>query len=250
MRVPVHSTDRTCAVTHRTSEVRDAGAVTTASAHRTAARALRAAPFAVPVTDRCRAANSPRLHDLSTARAPLPRSIRRRHEPVARWSGRRLAAYLTQPIGRASVTTSDPGALAATLQPGDVLLVDGNTRISRMIRTLTQSTWSHAALCVTAAARATDRLPRLLEADVKVGVREVSLALYAAAHTRICRPVGLHGDDLQRVLRHARNRLGHRYDPKNVFDLARYLLPAPPVPRRWRRRLLALGSGDPTRAIC
>src|SRR5690606_17577883 len=24
----------------------------------------------------------------------------------------------------------------------------------------------------------------------------------------------------------------------------------PPVPVRWRRRLLALGSGDPTRAIC
>jgi Permuted papain-like amidase enzyme, YaeF/YiiX, C92 family len=154
--------------------------------------------------------------------------------PLARWSGRRLAAYLTQPIGRASVTTSDPGALAAALQPGDVLLVDGNTRISRVIRTLTQSTWSHAALCVTAVARAADGLPRLLEADVKEGVREVSLARYADAHTRICRPVGLHGDDLQRVLQHARNRLGHRYDLKNVVDLARYLLPAPAAIRHGR----------------
>jgi hypothetical protein len=46
------------------------------------------------------------------------------------------------------------------------------------------------------------------------------------------------------------DRLGHAYDLKNVFDLARYLLPVPPVPVFWRRRMLALGSGDPTRAIC
>jgi len=37
---------------------------------------------------------------------------------------------------------------------------------------------------------------------------------------------------------------------RNILDLARYLLPTPPVPVRWRRRMLALGSGDPTREIC
>jgi hypothetical protein len=45
-------------------------------------------------------------------------------------------------------------------------------------------------------------------------------------------------------------RIGLAYDLKNVIDLARYLLPVPPVPVYWRRRMLALGSGDPTRAIC
>ena len=45
-------------------------------------------------------------------------------------------------------------------------------------------------------------------------------------------------------------RLGHRYDLKSVIDLARYLLPTPPVPLRWHRRMIAFGSGDPTRAIC
>ena len=39
-------------------------------------------------------------------------------------------------------------------------------------------------------------------------------------------------------------------DLKNVWDLARYLWPTPPVPSRYRRSLLAMGSGDPTRAIC
>lgn len=32
--------------------------------------------------------------------------------------------------------------------------------------------------------------------------------------------------------------------------IPRYLCPTPPVPSRYRRSLLALGSGDPTRAIC
>ena len=36
----------------------------------------------------------------------------------------------------------------------------------------------------------------------------------------------------------------------NAIDLARYLLPKPPVPAWLRRRMLAFGSGDPTRAIC
>jgi hypothetical protein len=56
--------------------------------------------------------------------------------------------------------------------------------------------------------------------------------------------------DVQRVVDYAVSRIGHAYDLKNMFDLARYLLPLPPLPSRWRRRMLALGSGDPTKAIC
>jgi hypothetical protein len=35
-----------------------------------------------------------------------------------------------------------------------------------------------------------------------------------------------------------------------VFDLARYLVRTPPVPDPIKRRMIALGSGEPTRAIC
>ena len=50
-------------------------------------------------------------------------------------------------------------------------------------------------------------------------------------------------------LRYAVERIGFDYDLKNIIDLMRYLFPLP-VPQRWRRRMIALGSGDPTRMIC
>ncbi len=51
------------------------------------------------------------------------------------------------------------------------------------------------------------------------------------------------------VCAYAVERIGFAYDLKNIIDLLRYLFPLP-VPHRWRRRLIALGSGDPTRQIC
>ena len=167
--------------------------------------------------------------------------------------GRALAHYLNRPVrGYEPFAISDATMLASVLQPGDVLLVEGNTRISTAIKYLTQSTWSHAALYVGDFRRSGLGLeaPVLIEADVEQGVIAVPLTKYSALNTRVCRPVGLHGQDAEHVVHYAINRIGHAYDLRNVIDLARYLLPVPPVPVRWRRRMLALGSGDPTRAIC
>ena len=63
--------------------------------------------------------------------------------------GRIIARYLERPVqGYDLFTPSDPVALRKSLEPGDVLLLEGNSHISRVIKYLTQSTWSHAALCV------------------------------------------------------------------------------------------------------
>lgn len=168
--------------------------------------------------------------------------------------GRRLARWLNAPRdGGSFQSTSPPGKLAFVLRPGDVLLVEGSSRISTAIKYLTQSSWSHAALCIAAPdpiAPPEREPPVLLEADVSEGVRLVPLHRYATLHTRICRPVGLGREEVARLIGHVLARVGHRYDMKNIFDLARYLLPTPPVPSRYRRQLLAFGSGDPTRAIC
>jgi len=167
--------------------------------------------------------------------------------------GHLLARYLEKPVqGYEPFTPSDLEALRATLRPGDVLLVEGNNHISGVIKYLTQSTWSHAALYVGPIG---DRVSSsgeplvLVEANLGQGVVAAPLSKYARFHTRICRPTGLTDEDRARVCTFAAERIGFDYDLKNIIDLMRYLLPLP-VPQRWRRRMMALGSGHPTRIIC
>ncbi|MGR3711323.1 MAG: YiiX/YebB-like N1pC/P60 family cysteine hydrolase [Alterinioella nitratireducens] len=168
--------------------------------------------------------------------------------------GAAIAEKLTrQSRGYEPYTPSDQETLLATLKPGDILLVEGNARISGAIKYLTQSTWSHAAIYVGDALPAprdgADR-PRLIEVNVADGCVAVPLSKYACFNTRICRPVGLTESECRQVTDFMIDKLGLRYDLRNIVDLMRYFLPTPPVPVRWRRRMIALGSGDPTRAIC
>jgi len=179
------------------------------------------------------------------------------HHPVralAAWLGTRLVAYLSQTAGgRASAAPTDPDKLMACLKPGDVVLVEGTSRVSVAIKYLTQSTWSHAALYAgdgTGLRDADGGSRCFLEADIRDGVRAVGVAAFRGLHCRVCRPVGLGPVEIEALIAFVMARLGHRYDLRNIVDLARYLLPTPPVPVRWRRRMLAFGSGDPTRAIC
>jgi hypothetical protein len=172
-------------------------------------------------------------------------------QPILRRVGGALARWLAEPRPHASVNPpSSPEALAAVLRPGDVLLVEGVSRVSAAIKYLTQSTWSHAALYVGPGAGLLRPDHCFVEADLVEGVRSVGFQEYAGLHTRICRPVGLSVSDCDQLIRFIVAQLGRTYDLMNVVDLARYLFPTPPVPLRFRRRMIALGSGDPTRAIC
>lgn len=167
--------------------------------------------------------------------------------------GRLMARYLEKPVqGYEPFTPSDYAALQATLRPGDVLLVEGNNHVSGIIKYLTQSTWSHAALYV---GRIGDRENAdgepltLVEANLGEGVIGAPLSKYSRFHTRICRPTGLTAEDRARVCCYAAERIGFEYDVKNIIDLMRFLMPLP-VPQRWRRKMMSMGSGHPTRIIC
>ncbi len=167
--------------------------------------------------------------------------------------GKWLARYLEKPSHAHSAAAATPiSQLQQCLQPADVLLVEGNTRISTAIKYLTQSTWSHAALYVGPQPNVKDWPPEhaLVEANTLDGVRSVGLENFLGLHSRICRPYGLSSEERQQVIDYVVARIGYQYDLRNLFDLARFLLPEPPVPSRFRRRMIALGSGDPSRAIC
>ena len=169
---------------------------------------------------------------------------------IGLWLATRLE---TESSGYKPYTPSDPETLYRTLEPGDVLLIEGNQKVSAAIKYLTQSTWSHAALYVgdmLAEDDAQGRRKRLVEVNLGTGCEAVALEKYQSYNTRICRPVGLTPDDRQRVVSYMADRIGVKYDNKNIVDMLRYFFPTPPVPVAWRRRMIQFGSGDPTRAIC
>ncbi|MEL6966504.1 MAG: hypothetical protein AAGM04_03900 [Pseudomonadota bacterium] len=167
--------------------------------------------------------------------------------------GAMIARRITsQSSGYEPYTPSDPDSLLAALEPGDVLLVEGNQKVSAAIKYLTQSTWSHAALYVGDALPSAGNGPpdRLIEANLGEGCVSRPLEKYATYNTRICRPVGLSAEEKKQVVDHMIVHLGTAYDTRNILDMARYLIPVVPVPTRWRRKMIAFGSGDPTRVIC
>ena len=177
-------------------------------------------------------------------------------DKVGQWIAARLA---TESSGYEPFTPSDPETLLQVLQPGDILLVEGNQKISTAIKYLTQSTWSHSAMFVGKALAEIDsykhlkdggELPMLVEVNIGEGCVAVPLSKYKTFNTRICRPQGLTFEDRERVVEFMISKIGLEYDTRNIIDLVRYLFPTPPVPTRWRRRMIALGSGEPTKAIC
>ena len=164
--------------------------------------------------------------------------------------GERLAAFLSKDLpGYQRLDTIGIGDVASTLEKGDIVLVDGNTRISTAIKYLTQSTWSHACRFIGESGADSSQL-NLIEADLKNGVHLINLDHYANFNLRICRPVNLSAEESDQLVEFAKKRLGHLYDLKNVVDLIRYVIQKPAVPNRYRRSLLSLGSGEPTKAIC
>jgi Permuted papain-like amidase enzyme, YaeF/YiiX, C92 family len=169
--------------------------------------------------------------------------------------GHFIARQVAKPTsGYEPYAAAAPEFVAMTIRPLDVLLVEGGrSRVSSTIRYLTQSTWSHAALYVGFGAELGERDGEplvLVEAELGKGVIASPLSKYITYNTRISRPVGLTHADREKVIRYAVERIGHAYDLKNILDLMRYLVPRPPVPARWRRRMIALGSGEAIRAIC
>jgi hypothetical protein len=159
---------------------------------------------------------------------------------------------------------NSPEKLKATISPGDVLLVEGDQRISQAIKYLTMSSWSHSAIYVGDALLKRDAATRgdiqrryarearhmIVEALVDQGVVASPLVKYIDLNIRICRPVGLKPEDLEIVLDHVIARIGLRYDRRNFWDLTRYLLPFHMIPSTLADDALHFGSGRATETIC
>ena len=161
---------------------------------------------------------------------------------------------------------------------GDVLLVEGRSFWSWIIRAVTQSKWTHSALIVgnldqlDPVAQASAHLylkpdelkaPLIMESELGRGTAFSSILRYRGHHLRLCRPHGLHCDDAQRVIEYAIRQMHPDYNVRQardlglflvlhqIQDLVRFLVPWwTIVPRRWPSSLFDHNHQDSTSLIC
>lgn len=181
---------------------------------------------------------------------------------IEAWLTQVLTRLLTRPLHtyEQRVPNSLP-RLKAQLRKGDVILVEGDQRVSQVIKYLTTSSWSHSALYIGDELRRRD--PQLaaeldarfgpeakhliLEAD-NPGVVCAPLAKYMRYNIRVCRP-RLRRADVDRVLDYAFAYLGTPYNVRHIFELSKFLLPVSFIPRRFRQSVLHHGGERSRHAV-
>jgi len=151
------------------------------------------------------------------------------------------------------------------VRPCDVLLIEGRSRVSNVIKQITQSPWSHACIYIGRLHDVDDIGLRKKLAEHFNGAPNVQLVIegylgkgtivsplesYHNDHIRICRPRGLARNDAQDVIAYAINQLGSPYDVRQIFDLARFLVPWSIMPGRWRSSLFKRNVGESTKTVC
>ncbi len=183
---------------------------------------------------------------------------------MQRWLRNRLVRYLEKPVSHYERSAwIDCEGLYRNLRKGDVILVEGDQRISVVIKYLTQSSWSHAALYIgdallrrggTQAEWARERFgeeaQHLIVEALSEGVVVAPVSKYFRLNLRVCRPYGLCAEHLEILLKDAIDAIGWEYDVANVLDLARYFLPSLILPERFRPKGARFGSGVRTEVMC
>jgi len=185
---------------------------------------------------------------------------------LKKWLEKKITGWLTKErdLGD-SIPLCDYEQLTYEIKPCDVLLVEGRSRVSNVIKVVTQSPWTHAALYIGRLSDIEDEYtrkniqrhytgdenqPLILEALMGAGTIIEPLEKYKDDHVRICRPKTLSRQDASKVVSYSTRHLGFEYDVRQLLDLARFLFPYSILPRRWRSSLFQHNAGAPTRAVC
>ena len=154
--------------------------------------------------------------------------------------------------------------LYAVIKPGDVLLVEGRSEMSRIVKLLTNSHWSHSASYVGNALIRSDRIDRdvylkkygdgadymLIEAFSGEGVVASPLKKYKDHNIRLCRPYGITEPDVNQVLEQLISKLGMHYDDQNIIAIAMMALHSVWRPRSSQTIRACLGNCNDYEVIC
>jgi hypothetical protein len=151
------------------------------------------------------------------------------------------------------------------LRPADVILFEGKARVSEVIKIITLSPWTHAALYIGRTSEISDPKtlalvnkhydgnpsePLVIESLLGFGTVINTLSQYSNDNLRVCRPDGLSFEDQNSVVGFAAEHLGMNYDVRQLLDLARFMFPYAILPRQWRSSLFQHNAGKPTNIVC
>jgi hypothetical protein len=182
-----------------------------------------------------------------------------------KWLGNKIIRWLIHELPLKGAPPCDFDRLSFEIRPCDVILVEGRSRVSEVIKNITQSPWTHSALYIGRLADVDDPAVRehiswmydgnpddqlLIEPLLGEGTVVTPLSKYADEHLRICRPQGLSRKDVQKVIGYAAKHIGYEYSVRQLLDLARFLLPYGIIPRRWRSSLFEHHAGESTQTVC
>jgi len=178
----------------------------------------------------------------------------------------RLTKWLmAETISPRHIPLCDYDKLRHEIRPCDVLLIEGRSRVSDVIKLVTQSPWSHIALYIGRLHDIEDVSLRekvakhfkgppdtqlIIESQLDTGTIISPLSDYKKYHIRICRPNTISAKDSNDVIAFCLSKLGEEYDVRHILDLMRFLLPWSILPRRWRSSLFRKRPGQVTRRIC
>lgn len=174
-----------------------------------------------------------------------------------------IANWLTHESPQDEIPPSDYDRLRYEIRFCDVLLVEGRSRVSGIIQSLTLSPWTHAALYIGRLHAIDDPDLRaliqqhypaepdeqlIIEALLGQGTIVAPLSKYRHEHVRLCRPSSISRKDAQAVISYAARQLGAQYDVRQLLDLARFLFPYRLLPGHWRSSLF--GNTVSSRTVC
>jgi len=177
----------------------------------------------------------------------------------------KIIEWLTVDLDNHEMPMSDFDRLRYEIRPGDVILVEGRSRVSNIIKTITLSNWTHSSLYIGRLHDIEDHTLRefvnrfydgetddqlIIESLLGKGTTIDCIKKYREDHLRICRPNGLTRKDAQHVISYSLNQLGTHYNVRQILDLARFFFPYAILPRRWRSSLFEHNAGAPTHTVC
>ncbi|VAW69454.1 hypothetical protein MNBD_GAMMA10-1059 [hydrothermal vent metagenome] len=177
----------------------------------------------------------------------------------------RVVEWLLTNRDDSQMPLSDFDRLRYEIRPGDVILIEGRSPVSEIIKTITLSNWTHSAIYIGRLHNIDDPVLRefiqkfysgepddqlIIESQLGDGTIVDNIHKYKDDHLRICRPTSITRTDAQKVISYSVNRLGTNYNVRQIFDLARFLFPYGLLPRRWRSSLFEHNAGTPTHTVC